>query len=112
MHFSGRCANIFRQSRDAIINPGVAKFGIALEWGSRGLEFESRHSDHKSPKPLIQSVSDFYFVPIEKTLENKGFWQQGVQIKPLAARAFCVPGKIIYFYDFQMNPLVGNNLIV
>ena len=29
-------------------NPGVAKFGIALEWGSRGLEFESRHSDQKS----------------------------------------------------------------
>ena len=27
--------------------PGVAKFGIALEWGSRGLEFESRHSDQK-----------------------------------------------------------------
>jgi len=24
---------------------------------------ESRHSDHKSPKPLIQSVSDFYFFP-------------------------------------------------
>ena len=23
----------------------MAKFGIALEWGSRGLEFESRHSD-------------------------------------------------------------------
>ena len=29
-------------------NPGVAKFGIALEWGSRGLELESRHSDQKS----------------------------------------------------------------
>ena len=28
--------------------PGVAKFGIALEWGSRGLEFESRHSDQKT----------------------------------------------------------------
>ena len=28
-------------------DPGVAKFGIALEWGSRGLEFESRHSDQK-----------------------------------------------------------------
>ena len=27
-------------------NPGVAKFGIALEWGSRGPEFESQHSDH------------------------------------------------------------------
>ena len=26
-------------------DPGVAKFGIALEWGSRGLEFESQHSD-------------------------------------------------------------------
>jgi hypothetical protein len=25
----------------------VAKFGIALEWGSRGLEFESQHSDHE-----------------------------------------------------------------
>ena len=24
----------------------MAKFGIALEWGSRGLEFESQHSDH------------------------------------------------------------------
>ena len=32
--------------------PGVAKFGIALEWGSRGLEFESRHSDHKSPETV------------------------------------------------------------
>ena len=29
-------------------HPGVAKFGIALEWGSRGLEFESQHSDQKS----------------------------------------------------------------
>jgi len=26
---------------------GLLKFGIALEWGSRGLEFESRHSDQK-----------------------------------------------------------------
>ena len=31
-------------------DPGVAKFGIALEWGSRGLEFESQHSDQKVPK--------------------------------------------------------------
>ena len=29
--------------------PGVAKFGIALEWGSRGRWFESSHSDHKTP---------------------------------------------------------------
>ena len=41
-------------------NPGVAKFGIALEWGSRGLEFESRHSDQKSPE--IVRFQDFLFV--------------------------------------------------
>ena len=35
----------FRESKSEY--PGVAKFGIALEWGSRGLEFESRHSDHE-----------------------------------------------------------------
>ena len=33
--------------------PGVAKFGIALEWGSRGLEFESRHSDQIRQKLCI-----------------------------------------------------------
>ena len=38
--------------------PGVAKFGIALEWGSRGLEFESRHSDHRRQK--VGSLSDNY----------------------------------------------------
>ena len=33
---------------------GVAKFGIALGSGPRGLGFESRHSDHKSQHSLIQ----------------------------------------------------------
>ena len=33
--------------RKQLKNPGVAKFGIALEWGSRGPEFESQHSDQK-----------------------------------------------------------------
>ena len=37
--------------------PGVAKFGIALEWGSRGRWFESSHSDQKS-------VSSFWNLPI------------------------------------------------
>ena len=27
-------------------DPGLAKFGIALEWGSRGRWFESSNSDH------------------------------------------------------------------
>ena len=32
----------------AIKYPGVAKFGIALEWGSRGRWFESSHSDQEN----------------------------------------------------------------
>ena len=36
---------LYLGSRKTQAYPGVAKFGIALEWGSRGLEFESRHSD-------------------------------------------------------------------
>ena len=40
--------------------PGVAKFGIALEWGSRGLEFESQHSDQEnSPNQKIWAVFCF-----------------------------------------------------
>ena len=34
------------------VHPTCFKFGIALEWGSRGLEFESRHSDHKNRKSI------------------------------------------------------------
>ena len=30
-----------------ILSLGVAQFGSALEWGSRGRKFESSHSDHK-----------------------------------------------------------------
>ena len=40
-------------------DPGVAKFGIALEWGSRGLEFESRHSDQKTRTTFVVLV--FFF---------------------------------------------------
>ena len=29
------------------ILPGVAQFGSALEWGSRGRRFDSCHSDHR-----------------------------------------------------------------
>ena len=31
------------------ICPGVAQFGSALEWGSRGRGFDSRRSDQKIP---------------------------------------------------------------
>ena len=39
--------------------PGLAKFGIALEWGSRGRWFESSNSDHKNRKSI--SSFGFYF---------------------------------------------------
>ena len=48
------------------IFPGVAKFGIALEWGSRGLEFESRHSDQiriiRTQSSKLEMCSDFPFL--------------------------------------------------
>ena len=45
--FSGKVCYYTQALRKRKQYPGVAKFGIALEWGSRGLEFESRHSDHR-----------------------------------------------------------------
>ena len=48
MHYFDRCGNIQKLSGEFTSDrgfPGVAKFGIALEWGSRGPEFESQHSD-------------------------------------------------------------------
>ena len=32
---------------------GVAQFGSALEWGSRGREFNSPHSDHPAASPFL-----------------------------------------------------------
>ena len=49
-------------------HPGVAKFGIALEWGSRGLEFESRHSDQKVPKTLLFQLFSVLFYCIYRPL--------------------------------------------
>ena len=46
--------------------PGVAKFGIALEWGSRGLEFESRHSDQKFRFLGLMLKNRNFFLCIEK----------------------------------------------
>ena len=45
---------IYSGSRETQENPGVAKFGIALEWGSRGRWFESSHSDQR-PKQKLRS---------------------------------------------------------
>ena len=41
-------------------HPGLAKFGIALEWGSRGRWFESSNSDQEHRIILHGSV--FFFI--------------------------------------------------
>ena len=43
-------------AKEIIEYPGVAKFGIALEWGSRGRWFESSHSDHRG---VLSGLTDF-----------------------------------------------------
>ena len=51
------CNNIKRRLQRY---PGVAQFGSALEWGSRGREFDSRHSDQKTTDFTISGL--FYYV--------------------------------------------------
>ena len=57
------CGIISRRLRDSrkLKNPGVAKFGIALEWGSRGRWFESSHSDQDYGKHLPMFPISFIF---------------------------------------------------
>ena len=55
-------------------NPGLAKFGIALEWGSRGRWFESSNSDQNTVVPtdygvflLKTAYKDNFYIRSEKT---------------------------------------------
>ncbi len=50
--------------------PGVAKFGIALEWGSRGRWFESSHSDHKI-RQTARGVGLSYFLQYSFCLDAR-----------------------------------------
>ena len=54
--------------------PGVAQFGSALEWGSRGREFDSRHSDQK---PLIERSMAFLCTLKSANLEKTAEWRTG-----------------------------------
>ena len=45
--------------------PGVAQFGSALEWGSRGREFDSRHSDQGR---VLMGFSLFFFITASSSL--------------------------------------------
>lgn len=43
----------------SVVFPGVAQFGSALEWGSRGREFDSRRSDQLDAEPVWGSAFIF-----------------------------------------------------
>ncbi len=60
---------LYRSRQLMAVFPGVAKFGIALEWGSRGLEFESRHSDQIKQEPTKRLVLVLFFLGFEFKLE-------------------------------------------
>ena len=51
-------------------------FSIEAQWGSRGREFDSRHSDHKSNDFTLEIVGFFYILKncilqyVKESLEN------------------------------------------
>ena len=49
----------------SFLHPGVAQFGSALEWGSRGRRFDSSHSDQMNRKiPGIVRFRGFFYVSV------------------------------------------------
>ena len=66
LHFPRGCANINESPGQRVLSrqPGVAKFGIALEWGSRGPEFESRHSDQSAIHWDSMDCGFFFFISL------------------------------------------------
>ena len=50
-----------------LIFPGVAQFGSALEWGSRGRVFKSPHSDQKKVSLLCRLT----FFAMRRPLEGE-----------------------------------------
>ena len=60
------CAIIVKQ-----VIAGCSAAGSALDWGSRGREFKSRHSDHIGTQVLIRYLRSFSFY--QKTLGARLF---------------------------------------
>ena len=56
----------------------MAKFGIALEWGSRGLEFESQHSDQNNGNRLAVAVIFLLLQNIERGADGGCSFRQKV----------------------------------
>lgn len=60
------------------LNLGVAQFGSVLEWGSRGREFKSPHSDQKWLEALLYAI--FYFYQSNKFNLSYIIYTKGKQI--------------------------------
>ena len=90
-----RCA-IILPARD----PGVAKFGIALEWGSRGRWFESSHSDQEKVLKSydFRAFSLFYKEKQGKTVEFRANTQKFSLIFSLI--------RMTYFPTFSINACI------
>ena len=57
---------------------GCGAVGSALDWGSRGREFKSRHSDQKTPRFRKKSRSFSYYL---STNEVPGFRSGGIWVE-------------------------------
>ena len=79
LHFPRGCANINESPGQRVLSrqPGVAKFGIALEWGSRGPEFESRHSDQIRNPLRLNGLRIFYCLSASKKHKDKACQRNG-----------------------------------
>ena len=68
-----KCVNIlfvvFNYTNLICLFPGVAQFGRALEWGSRGRWFDSSHSDQ--PKSCLSLKGGFCFAFLAGCFDRK-----------------------------------------
>ena len=62
--------------KSCFIFPGVAKFGIALEWGSRGRWFESSHSDQLM---IIRTLSSKWGTGSDLSFTLRIFFKQSIE---------------------------------
>ncbi len=96
---------------------GVAQLGSVLEWGSRGREFEPRHSDHKEKPRFIRGFfilhifflcrvfcSHFYSA-INQINNSKVQTESPINIRKMLRSASGITYKMIY--DLRKNITLG-----
>ena len=92
------CDNISGQLRNASKYPGVAKFGIALEWGSRGRWFESSHSDQNSGIRFCGFQNFYWGESISFRKHPVGMWGERNSVRYLKPNNYTRTRKPTRFY--------------